>query len=98
MVAFALLVEEHDVVVGVVGEVALVVGQHQHAFDVRAGADGDAAEKLDEVPERIGAVFVAAEDLWMRWRLAISKRTGVKLVLLASSAYEVLTQGLGQSA
>lgn len=44
VVAFALLVEERDVVVRVVPVVALVVGQHQHAFDVGAGADGDAAE------------------------------------------------------
>ena len=63
VVALALLVEEHDVVVGVVGEVGDVVGQQQHAFDVRAGTDGDAAEELDEVPEGVGAVFVAAEDL-----------------------------------
>ena len=30
-----------------------------------AGADGDAAEELDEVPEGVRAVFVAAEDLFM---------------------------------
>ena len=63
VVAVALLVEEHYVVVGVVGEVALVVGQHEHAFDVGARADGDSAEELHEVPERVRAVFMAAEDL-----------------------------------
>ena len=65
MVTVALLVEEHDVVVEVVGVVALVVGEEEHAFDVGAGADGDAAEELDEVPEGVGTVFVAAEDLFV---------------------------------
>ena len=48
--AVALLVEDGDVVVCVVAVVACGVGQHQHAFDVGAGAHGDAPEELDEVP------------------------------------------------
>ena len=60
------LVEEHDVVVRVVGEVGVVIGEQQHAFDVCARADRDAAEELDEVPDGIRTVFVAAEDLMLR--------------------------------
>ena len=66
VVVLVLLIEEHELVVGVVGVVGHVVGKHEHAFDVGAGTDGDAAEELNGVPEGVRAILVAAKDLIVR--------------------------------
>ncbi|KAI4087264.1 MAG: hypothetical protein L6R37_008339 [Teloschistes peruensis] len=55
-------VEEGDVAVGVVGVTAGRVGKGDHVTDVLARVDGETAEEIDHIGERVRAGIVAAHD------------------------------------